>query len=152
MKRLTYDIIFIVAFFVPTFFFQGCVKDPVTKDVTPLYPEGVVMLDSANFTSKLTVPGLIAMVDFFSPMCDSCKKFDDTIKVIAQLYKDKALIGKVNCLQNDTLRNAFLSCIDEYPNLIFFSSGKAVKCKHGVMPVEKAANILDSLLASVAPQ
>ncbi len=147
MNRKVLFLIAVVGF-IPTFLSPGCIDDPVTKNDTAFYPEGVVMLDSANFSTMLAKPGLIAFVDFFSPTCDSCKKFDDTITVIAQRYKNKALIGKVNNMQNDTLRNAFIDCIGQYPNLLFFNGGKLAKCKHGVMRVEAVAKILDSLIAS----
>ena len=146
-------LIIIVAGFIPTFLFPGCIKDPVTKSDTAIYPDGVAILDSANFASKVAVPGLIAMVDFFSPVCDSCKKFDDTIKVLAKRYSDpsKVLIGKVNSYhKNDSLYNSFVDWIGEFPNLLFFNGGKVVKSKHGVMRVESCAKIIDSLLASVA--
>jgi thioredoxin-like negative regulator of GroEL len=145
-------IIILATAFVPAFFFPSCVNEPPIKSVDELYPEGVVKLDSTNFTDSLKIPGRIAMVDFFSPYCDSCKKFDDTIKVIARLYKDKALIGKVNIYnnKNDSLCRAFFDCIDVYPNLLFFNSGKLARCRHGVMKVTAVAAILDSLIASVS--
>jgi len=150
MNRTTFLII-VAAGFIPTLLFTNCVKDPVTKSDTAVSPGVVAILDSANFAGKVAIPGLIAMIDFFSPICERCKKFDDTIKVLAQRYNDtsKVLIGKVDSYnKNDSLYNSFVDWIGDFPNVLFFKGGEVVKAGHGLMRVESCAKIIDSLLAS----
>jgi thioredoxin 1 len=127
--------------------FQACGKAPVVISNSGDYPESVTKLDSANFVKAINVPGLIAMVDFFFSPCDSCKGMDKTVEKLAQNYKEKALIGKANILENNAFfRDSF--SIHFNPTFVFFNGGNEARRILGVDKDDSLTAIFDSLLGS----
>lgn len=105
-----------------------------------------VILDKTNFSAQTVIPGRVAMVEFFSPLCGACQMMDTVITALAVRYADTALIAKVNVLLDDTLQYAFN--IQSWPTLVFLVGGTEVQRVIGVTPEDSLAAIIDSLLAT----
>jgi thioredoxin 1 len=128
-------------------FIIGCVRniDPLLE--YPEIPQEVVMLDSDNFSELTAIPRRIAMVDFYSPTCPPCQKMDSIVTHLYVRYKDRALVGKVNVLTDDTLKHAFF--VQWTPTFLFFSGGQEIRRVVGMRNEDSLAVIIDSLLGSV---
>jgi thioredoxin 1 len=109
-------------------------------------PEGIVMLDSANFSTMTTVPGRVAMIDFFSPTCMACQMMDSVVAALAGRYAGAALIGKVNVLEDRTVQYTFN--IQWWPTFVFLVGGSEVRRVVGITPEDSLAAILDSLFVT----
>jgi thioredoxin 1 len=113
-------------------------------------PEGIVMLDSANFSAMTAVPDRVAMVDFFSPTCGACQMMDSVVVALERRYAGAALIGKVNVLEDRTVQYAFN--IQWWPTFVFLVGGIEVRRVVGTTPEESLAAILDSMFVTVPHQ
>jgi thioredoxin 1 len=113
----------------------------VPKDTIP---EGVMLLEKFNFSSFVDIENRISMVDFYSPLCPACVNMEGIVATIAESYKGRDLIGKVNLNTDDSLR--FEYDIYWYPTFVFFKSGVPLDIVEGMATYEMLAEKLDSLL------
>ncbi len=109
-------------------------------------PSGVIMLDKTNFKEITTVPGRVAMVDFYSPHCGYCIAMESVVADLALQYKDRALIGKVNLDVDDSLKYVFNP--STWPAFVFMQDGLETNRVYGVVPSDSLEGILDSLLTN----
>jgi thioredoxin 1 len=84
------------------------------------------------------------MVDFFSPLCGACQAMDGIVDSLSLQFAGRALIGKVNVLEDTTLQRTF--AIQWWPTFVFLNGGVETRRVIGVTPRETLAAILDSLL------
>ena len=64
------------------------------------------------------------MVDFWAEWCGPCRAISPAIEELAEEYKDKVIIGKVNVDENDELAAEF--GIRSIPTLLLFRNGEIV--------------------------
>ncbi|MBN1127453.1 MAG: thioredoxin family protein [Chitinispirillaceae bacterium] len=111
----------------PTFLFLsalvslliGCLNGPITLD--PVDTKNVVDLDTLNFKRIVIDSKAVAMVDFYSPGCHFCISSIWITDSMAKVFNGKALIGKVDIDQNDTLWKQYQ--INSLPTFVFFKNG-----------------------------
>ena len=75
-------------------------------------------LDEVLATDKLVV------IDFWAEWCGPCKMISPIIDEIAEEYKEKAVVGKVNIDDNDECTSKF--GIRTIPTVIFIKNGEVV--------------------------
>lgn len=78
----------------------------------------------ADFGEKVEKSGMPVMVDFFADWCGPCKMAAPIIDELAELHKDKILIGKVNVDENNV--TAMKYNVMSIPTVIMFKDGKEV--------------------------
>ncbi len=120
--------------------FALCVKVPVKHE--PIIEP--IVLDNTNFLSKIMIPGLIGMVEFYSPDSVNCSAMDTVMENIARRFEYKALIGKVDIDQNSALRSDFN--IQTVPIFVFLNSGQKIRQMKNVVPGDSLAGVIDSLI------
>lgn len=101
-----------------------------------------IELTSQNFES-VTQSG-VAVVDFWAPWCGPCRMLSPIIDELAEEYKGKVIIGKVNTDEQDELAHKF--GIRSIPTVIFFKDGKKVEQTTGVLPKHELQSKIDSYL------
>ncbi len=84
----------------------------------------------------------VTMVDFWAPWCGPCKMLGPVIDDIAQRYEGKAIVGKVNVDEEQSLAAKY--GVMTIPTVIFFKGGKEIERKVGVMPPETFTDILNA--------
>jgi thioredoxin 1 len=104
-----------------------------------------VPLNGTNFDSVVSVPGRIAMVDFYSPLCPACRIMEDTVSSLAVKYNGKAAVCKVNVDISDSLRMAHN--VSMWPTFIFYDGGAEYDRIAGIVPEDSLAAVLDRGLA-----
>ena len=84
------------------------------------------------------------LVDFWAEWCGPCKMLTPTINEVADDYKDKAVIGKLNVDENPTIASEY--GIRSIPSLLFFKDGKVQKQIMGAVAKEEISSALDELI------
>ena len=84
------------------------------------------------------------LVDFWAEWGGPCKMLTPTINEVADDYKDKAVIGKLNVDENPTIAAEY--GIRSIPSLLFFKDGKVQKQIMGAVAKEEISSALDELI------
>lgn len=100
-----------------------------------------ILLTEANFKAE-TASG-VCVVDFFAPWCGPCRVLGPVIEELAEEYKDKAKIFKLNIDESDNLATQFQ--VNTIPTVIFFKDGKEAKRHIGLLSKEEIKKNIDSL-------
>jgi len=101
---------------------------------------GAVALDSANFAATVLVDGLVAMVEFYSPLCYSCNLMEPVVDSLADRFLGTALVAKVNVDEQDSLQAAY--GVTSWPAFLFFSDGVPYDRIVGVVSQDSLAAVI----------
>ena len=97
--------------------------------------------DFERIVLKSNVP---VLVDFWASWCTPCKMSEPIIAKLAQEYRGKIIIGKINVDQNP--KSAAQYHIMGIPTYILFNSGEEIERKVGAQSEEQLARILNPLV------
>ena len=97
-----------------------------------------------SFKEKVLDSDKPVLVDFWAEWCGPCKMLTPTINEVADDYKDKAVIGKLNVDENPTIATEY--GIRSIPSLLFFKDGKVQKQIMGAVAKEEISSALDELI------
>ena len=98
-----------------------------------------------NFEQEVLKSNQIVLVDFWSPGCMPCLVMGPIIEVIAEEFKGRIKVGKLNVSENmQTARNYGILGV---PTLLIFKNGKPIEKAVGLRPKETLTDKLNSLLA-----
>ena len=103
-----------------------------------------MMFDQKNFSQEVVNYSGLVLVDFFAPWCGPCQAQGPVIEELANEYKGKAKIGKLNI--EEAIEVAQQYNVMSIPALIFFKNGKEVKRLDGFCAKDQLVQELDSLL------
>ena len=103
-----------------------------------------MMFDQKNFSQEVLKYDGLALVDFFAPWCGPCQAQGPVIEALADEYKDKAKIGKLNV--EEAIEVAQQYNVMSIPALIFFKNGKEVKRLDGFNSHDELVKEIDNLL------
>jgi len=101
-----------------------------------------VELDGQNF-DDVTGKG-VALVDFWAPWCGPCRSMGPVIDALSGEFEGKALVGKVNIDESDTLAARF--GVMTIPSLFILKNGEVVKHFVGVQSQENLKLALNAAL------
>jgi len=101
-----------------------------------------------NFQAEVLESDVPVLVDYWAEWCMPCKMLAPTVDRLADEYKGRAKIGK---LDTDANRDATLKYqINAIPTLILFHNGEVAKKFVGMTKEEDMREALDGLLAGSA--
>lgn len=80
-------------------------------------------LTDQNFEEKIINSELPVLVDFWAEWCPPCKKLTPVLEKIAEEYKDKLTIYKVNVDENPILSQTFK--VEAIPTVVLFKDNEA---------------------------
>jgi thioredoxin 1 len=106
--------------------------------------EHTLDVTSENFDEIVIKSNLPVVVDFWAEWCGPCKMLTPTIEKIAEDYKGKALVVKVN-VDNDAPLAANYN-VRGIPNLLIFHSGKVQESLVGNVPEKQITDILNKFI------
>ena len=98
-----------------------------------------VILTNQNFEEEVK-EGLV-LVDFFATWCGPCKMMEPVISKIAEEYKGKVKVGKVNVDDENELAMKYQ--ISSIPTLILFKDGNPIKSLIGLSSKTEIENMIN---------
>lgn len=88
-----------------------------------------INLTTENFEKEVLKSDKLALVDFWATWCGPCKMIAPVVSEIAEQYKDKLKVGKVNVDEQGDL--AIKYGIESIPTLIIFKDGRPINTAVG---------------------
>jgi len=105
--------------------------------------ENVLEFTDANFQSEVLDAPVPVLVDFWAEWCQPCRMLTPTMEELADEYKGKVKIGK---LDTDSNRDVSIKYgISAIPTIILFQGGEVKKKFVGLTPKDQFAAALDEL-------
>ena len=97
-------------------------------------------ITSENFEREVLNFDKPVLIDFWAPWCGPCRMLSPTIAEIAEEYKDKVKVGKVNVDEEGELASMFR--VSSIPMLVVMKNGKVVNSSVGVRPKSQIVGML----------
>lgn len=118
---------------------------PTPEGAQPAPGEGLAYIFSQEaFLHYVSQPDMPCLVDFYSDHCPPCREFDPVVEKLAEKYKRRAVVCKVN---TDTLPQLAHSYdINAIPTVLFFENGKEVERMVAQRPQKAYELVLDKML------
>ena len=95
----------------------------------------ILNVEDKNFKEKVLEADKPVLCDFWAEWCGPCKQISPILSELAEDYKEKILIAKVNIEKNPEVPSNY--GIMSIPTLILFKNGKSVSSQIGL--VEKSS-------------
>ena len=106
--------------------------------------ENVMEFCDDNFELEVLNADIPVLVDFWAEWCGPCKALAPTVAELADEYKDKVKVGKVNVDSNgNTATNYGVRSI---PTLLIFQNGTIINQIVGNVPKESITKLLNEVV------
>jgi len=105
--------------------------------------EGIIDLTDENFKSNIEKG--ITLVDFWAQWCAPCFMITPIVEKIAQEYKDKIKVGKLN-VDSNQITAADLGIVS-IPTLMLFKEGREEARIVGVVSKERIKEKIEPLIS-----
>ncbi len=97
--------------------------------------EGIANVSDGNFEEEVLKSDLPVLVDFWAVWCAPCKMIEPSVENLAEAYKEKMKIVKLNVDENPkTPANYSVMSI---PTLLLFKGGELKETIVGALPQKK---------------
>ena len=106
--------------------------------------EFTIDVNEENFDSVVINSEKPVLVDFWAEWCGPCKMLTPTIEAIAEEYKDKSSIVKINI--DDAPAIATKYGIRSIPSILLFSKGDVMEQRVGAVSKEELTSLLDKII------
>ena len=93
-----------------------------------------------NFEREVLQSDKPVLIDFWASWCGPCRMLSPTISEIAEDYKGKVKVGKVNVDEEEELAAMFR--VSSIPLLVVMKDGKVVNSAVGVRPKSQILKML----------
>ena len=104
----------------------------------------IVDTTDADFSNMVSDPDKIVLVDMWAEWCGPCKMMEPVLEEIAEAYKDKLKVVKLNIDQNQDTPLKF--GVMNIPTLILFRNGEVQKKWVGLTSKKDIITAIDELL------
>ncbi|HOY71777.1 MAG TPA: thioredoxin [Tenuifilaceae bacterium] len=101
-------------------------------------------VNDSNFDEVVLNAGKPAVVDFWAEWCGPCRMIAPYIEQIADEYKDRAVVAKVDVDNNPGIATRF--GIRNIPTVLFFKDGQLADKQVGAVPKSNLVSKLEALL------
>lgn len=91
-----------------------------------------INVTGANFQKEVLESTVPVLLDFWAEWCNPCKMISPSIEQLAEVYKGKVVVGKVNVDDEADLAAQFN--IISIPTLMVFKGGQVAAQKVGAFP------------------
>ena len=106
--------------------------------------DAVLELTDDNFETEVIKSGTPVLVDFWAEWCRPCQMLGPTIDQLAEEFKGKVKVGKVDV---DNNRNAALQfAINSIPTILLFKDGQIVNKFVGMRPKAELSDALTKVV------
>ena len=105
--------------------------------------EKTLEITDSNFNDVISKNKTV-LVDFWAEWCGPCRMIGPIIEELANEYKGKAIIGKLDVDSNQ--ESSIKYGVRSIPTILTFKDGEIVDRQVGAVPKETLTNIIDSQL------
>lgn len=105
-----------------------------------------VTLTDQNFKQEVLENKLPVLVDFWATWCPPCKMIEPIMHELAEEYKGKVVVGKIDADENPTIAGQF--SVMSLPTILVFKNGQPVKTLVGAQGKQTFKQAIDEVLAS----
>jgi thioredoxin 1 len=106
--------------------------------------ESVIHVNEGTFDTEVLNSDKPALVDFWAPWCGPCRAIAPVLEELANEYKGKVTVAKVNVDENRKL--AGNHGVMSIPTMILFKNGKVMDKLIGLVPKERVKELMDKAL------
>ena len=108
--------------------------------------ENTLNFSDASWEQEVLNSDVPVLVDFWAEWCGPCRMMAPTVDSVAQEYKGRVKVGKLNVDENNS--TAMRYNIRGIPTLLLFKGGKIVEQKVGAVGKSDVVKMLEGQLAS----
>jgi len=98
----------------------------------------------ATFKAEVLEHQTPVLVDFWAPWCGPCRMVAPVVEEIAEQYKEKVKVVKINTDENPSVASQY--GIRSIPTLMIFKGGQRVDMVVGAVPKTTLADVLEKYL------
>lgn len=103
-----------------------------------------ITLTDANFDEMVLKADKPVMVDFWAEWCGPCRVIGPLVNEIAEDYKDKVIVGKLDVDSNPGVSSKY--GIRNIPTVLYFKNGQVADKQVGAVPKGSLVSKLEALL------
>ena len=106
--------------------------------------EFIIHVNDNNFDEEVLKSDKPTLVDFWAPWCGPCVTMGSIIEEVAEEYKDKAKVVKLNV--DDSPNTAGNYGIRAIPTVLLFKDGELEETLVGLTPKDRLKDLLKKVL------
>jgi thioredoxin len=106
----------------------------------------VPVFTDKNFSEQVVKSKLPVVIDFWATWCPPCKMIEPIIDELAEEFKDKVIVGKMDADENPDVVGQFN--VMSLPTMLFFKDGKPVKTLIGAQGKQTYKKAIEELLTA----
>jgi len=103
-----------------------------------------ITITDQSFKKDVLESSKPVVVDFWAPWCMPCRMVSPIIEQLAEEYKDKVVVGKVNVDENPNSGSQF--GVMSIPSVMVFKGGKPVKNVVGAQSKDSYKKMIEEAL------
>jgi thioredoxin len=115
---------------------EGAAKNMASNDI--------VTLQDGTFEQEVLKSDVPVLVDFWAVWCGPCKAIAPTVEELAQQYKGKVKVAKLDVDQHQNVPQQY--GIRSIPTLLMFKGGRVVDTLVGAVPKAKIEDAFKKVL------
>lgn len=108
--------------------------------------QSIVQFTDENFDSEVINSQTPVLVDFWAEWCGPCRMLAPTIDELAEEYKGRVKVGKVDT--DASRQTAMKFSISSIPTVILFKNGQIVQKLSGLRGKKEFKTLLDTALGA----
>lgn len=101
-------------------------------------------ITDTNFEELVLQSEKLVLVDFWAEWCGPCRMLTPIVEELAQDYKEKAVIGKLDVDNNPDTCSKY--GIRNIPTILFFKNGEIVDKQVGAAPKNTLVSKMEALM------